>query len=169
MLFDSWMGLGRVALAALLGYAALIVMLRLSGKRTLAKLNAYDFVITVALGSTLATLVTSRSTPVAEGVFALGMLILLQYAIAWSQVRLPGVQRWIKSEPALLLYRGTMNNDVMRRERVSEEEVTAAIRNAGGTDVNGTLAVVLETDGSLVAICPSTEGNEAMKSIRQFS
>ncbi|HUH13323.1 MAG TPA: hypothetical protein VMK65_09445, partial [Longimicrobiales bacterium] len=55
MFFDSWTGLGRVLLVGALAYAALILILRISGKRTLTKLNAFDLVVTVALGSTLAT------------------------------------------------------------------------------------------------------------------
>ena len=55
MLFDSWAGLGRTLLVGPLAYVALVLLLRISGKRTLTKLNAFDLVVTVALGSTLAT------------------------------------------------------------------------------------------------------------------
>ena len=61
MFFESWFGIVRVALIGVCAYAALVVMLRVSGKRTLSKMNAFDFVVTVALGSTLAT-VLSRKT-----------------------------------------------------------------------------------------------------------
>ena len=83
MLFDSWAGLGRVLLVGTLAYVALVLLLRISGKRTLSKLNAFDLVVTVALGSTLATVLLSKSVALAEGVLALGLLILLQYVIAW--------------------------------------------------------------------------------------
>jgi uncharacterized membrane protein YcaP (DUF421 family) len=56
MWFDSWSDLGRVLGVGTAAYLSLVVVLRVSGKRTLAKLNAFDFVVTVALGSTLATL-----------------------------------------------------------------------------------------------------------------
>jgi uncharacterized membrane protein YcaP (DUF421 family) len=60
MLFDSWARLGRALLVATLTYAALVLLLRISGKRTLTKLNAFDPVVTVALGSTLATVLLSN-------------------------------------------------------------------------------------------------------------
>ena len=81
MLFDSWTGLGRVVLVGALAYVALVLLLRISGKRTLSKLNAFDLVVTVALGSTLATVLLSKSVALAEGVLALGLLIFLQYAV----------------------------------------------------------------------------------------
>ena len=73
MFYDGWMGLVRVVVAGTCAYAALVLLLRISGKRTLAKLNAFDFVVTVALGSTLATVVLSSSVALAEGVVALAL------------------------------------------------------------------------------------------------
>ena len=85
--FDSWTSLGQTALHPLMAYAALILFLRTSGQRTLAKLNAFDLVVTVALGSTLASIVTSDRLPLANGVLALAMLIALQYVVAWATLR----------------------------------------------------------------------------------
>ena len=47
MFFNNWAGLGRVALISILAYMALILLLRVSGKRTLSKMNAFDLVVTV--------------------------------------------------------------------------------------------------------------------------
>ncbi|MDP9398666.1 MAG: hypothetical protein M3P96_13010 [Actinomycetota bacterium] len=55
MLYDGWHGPVRVLVVGGLAYLALVALLRISGKRTLAKLNAFDLILTVALGSTLAT------------------------------------------------------------------------------------------------------------------
>ena len=61
MLFDDWGSLGRVLLVGTAAYVSLVAILRISGKRMLTKFNAFDFVVTVALGSTLATvLLVSR-------------------------------------------------------------------------------------------------------------
>lgn len=64
ILFQSWSGLGRVTIVGLTAYLALVLMLRVSGKRSLAKLNAFDLVVTVALGSTLATTLLSKDSRV---------------------------------------------------------------------------------------------------------
>ncbi len=101
MFFDGWTGLVRVAVVGTCAYGALVVLLRISGKRTLAKLNAFDFVVTVALGSTLATVLLSSSVALAEGVLALALLVALQYAVAWASNRSTTVERLVKSEPDL--------------------------------------------------------------------
>ncbi len=78
MFFDSWQGIGRVIVVGTLAYAALITILRISGKRTLTKMNAFDLVVTMALGSTLATIVLSKDVALAEGVVAFALLAALQ-------------------------------------------------------------------------------------------
>lgn len=149
MFFDGWTGLLRVAVIAPLAYFALIAVLRVSGKRTLSKLNAFDFVVTVALGSTLATVLLSKSVALAEGVLALVLLVVLQYVIAWLSVRSERFQTLVKAEPALVCHRGRLLENAMRRERLTREEVLAAIRASGIESLDKVGAVVLETDGTI--------------------
>ena len=148
MFYDGWEGVLRVVLVGAAAYASLLAMLRVSGKRTLAKLNAFDFVVTVALGSTLATVLLSSDVALAEGVTAMAVLVLLQYAVAWASVRSRTVERLVKSEPTLL-YRGDFLPAAMRRARVTADELRQAARAQGRADLGAVSAIVLETDGSL--------------------
>jgi len=147
--FDSWTSLGRVLLVGTIAYVALVAMLRVSGKRTLSKMNAFDLIVTVALGSTLATVLLSRSVPLLDGITALGLLIGLQYVITWASIRSERFQHLIKAEPTMVLSQGTPLPDALRRQRVTMEEVHAAIRGAGHDGIDRSISVVLETDGSL--------------------
>ncbi len=156
MFFQSWAGLGRTALAALQAYAALVVMLRVSGKRTLSKMNAFDLIVTVALGSTLATVILSKDIALAEGLTAFATLIALQFVITWLSVRSPKIAQFVKAEPTLLLHQGEFLRAAMKRERVVETEMRAAIRSQGVAAVEQVYAVVLETDGSFTVI-PQTD------------
>ncbi|MFO7664442.1 MAG: DUF421 domain-containing protein [Chloroflexota bacterium] len=146
--FISWAGVLRVVVVSVLAYLGMVFLLRISGKRTLTKLNAFDLVITVALGSTLASIILSKEVPLVEGITAFFMLIALQFVITWLSVRSATVRRLVKAEPTLLLYKGEMLLDTMKRERVTEEEVLAAVRGGGVADVEDVEAVILETDGS---------------------
>lgn len=150
--FDGCAGLLRVVVVGTAAYAALIVLLRGSGKRTLSKMNAFDFVVTVALGSTLATMLHSGDTALAEGVTALALQIFLQYAITFASVRSPRVTGWVKGEPTLLARDGQHLPDAMRRARVTAEEIDAALRERGLSRLDEAQAVVPETDGTLSVI-----------------
>jgi uncharacterized membrane protein YcaP (DUF421 family) len=142
----------RVLVVGLLGYVALIALLRLTGKRTLSKMNAFDFIVTVALGSTLAATLLNKSVPLANGVTAVGVLILVQYAVAWMCARTKVADRIFKSQPRVILWQGNFLPDILIRERLSEGEVLAAIRLAGHASYGDVHAVVLETTGSLSVI-----------------
>ena len=148
MFWDGWDDLLRVAVVGTAGYLALIALVRVSGKRTLAKLNAFDFVVTVALGSTLATVLLSSTVSLAEGALAMALLVGLQYAVAWTSVRSGPVRRVVRSEPTLVVHRGRLLPDAMRRERVTEAEVLQVVRQQGRTALSEVAALVLETDGS---------------------
>ena len=152
MFFDNWFGLLRVVVVGTLAYTALVVLLRTSGKRTLAKLNAFDLVVTVALGSTLATVLLTKSVALLEGLAAFALLAGLQYVVAWLSIHSRRFSDFVKSEPTLLLHAGCFLDDAMRLQRVTRAEVLAAIRGAGAADPTQVLAVVLETDGSLSVV-----------------
>lgn len=67
MFFDNGFGLLRAVVVGILAYGGLLLFLRASGKRTLAKMNAFDLVVTVALGSTLATVLLTEDVALLEG------------------------------------------------------------------------------------------------------
>lgn len=152
MLFDDWQGLWRTLFVGVLAYTSLVVVLRASGKRTLTKLNAFDLVVTVALGSTLATILLSADVALAEGVLAMAVLVGMQFAITWTSVRWTRFRDWVASEPSLLVHDGRLLHDAMRRERVSEAEVMQVLRNEGLEDASAAVSVVLESDGSFSVI-----------------
>ena len=152
ILFGGWPALARTALVGVLAYAALVVMLRLSGKRTLSKFNAFDFIVTVALGSTLATVLLSQQVALAQGVAAFGLLLALQFAITWLSVRSARVRGLVKGEPTLLFYRGEFLDAALRLERVTREEALSAARDQGIAALADAEAVVLETDGTITVV-----------------
>lgn len=150
--FNGWAGPARTAIVGVMAYAMLIVFLRLSGKRTLSKMNAFDFIVTVALGSVLATILLSKDVTVLQGGVALALLIVLQYAVTWTSVRIGWVRKLVTGEPTLLLFEGQLLAEAMRRTRVTEDEVSTAVRAAGLRDYSAVHAVVLETDASFSVI-----------------
>ena len=152
MFFESWAGLGRILVIGLLAYVGMVLILRISGKRTLSKMNAFDLIVTVALGSSLATVILSKDVPLFEGLLAFGLLIGLQYVVAWSAARSHRVRQIIKAEPALIFYRGSFLDQVLRRERLSRGEVIAAMREQGIGTLEEVDAVVLETAGELSVV-----------------
>ena len=152
--FDNPAGIIRTLVVGVLAYLALVVILRVSGKRTLSKFNAFDLVVTVALGSTLATVLLSRDVPLLDGIFAFVVLVTMQYLVTTSSLRWRMVARITKSEPRALVYRGVVLNEALRAERMLEDELRAALRAAGFAQFQDVGLAVLETDGTVSAVGP---------------
>lgn len=169
LLFKDWESLAVIGACALLSYITLFVFIRISGKRTLAKLNAFDFVVTVSLGSTLSSMILGKVT-LAEGALALLIIIGLQYLLAWSTKKSETLEKVINSTPMLLFYNGNFLEDAMEKELITKEEIYAAIREYRLQNVNDVHAVVLELNGDLAVIRKSVvDGRDSLNGLHPQS
>lgn len=135
-----------------LAYVWLIAVLRVTGKRTLAQLNAFDFIVTVALGSTLATVALSSTVAWTEGALALALLAALQFVAAWVSLRVAWMRSALTSEPTLLVHDGRVIEGALQSERITRQSLYQAVLSAGVGGLDRVGAVVLETNGTLSVV-----------------
>ncbi|WP_224997289.1 DUF421 domain-containing protein [Cesiribacter sp. SM1] len=159
--WNGWEPLLRTIVVGTLTYFSIIFILRMSGKRTLASMNAFDFVITVALGSAYGRILTAKQVSVAEAVTTFLLLAVLQFIVS----KLENKSRWfyqlVTSQPTLLYYRGQFIEKAMRKQRVREDSLLGAVRKKKFSSLNEVEAIVLETDGSISVIKKSSETNQS--------
>ncbi|RBW67809.1 DUF421 domain-containing protein [Bacillus taeanensis] len=169
MFFNGWSGIERILILGSSSYIALIVFLRLFGKRTLSKMNAFDLVVTVATGSILSIILLDKKVPLAEGITALLLLIILQYIIAWLSSRFQKVDTIVKSNPRLLYYNSRFLKDAMKKERITEMDILQAVRKYGYSSLEEVKLIVLEADGAISVLntVPKKEDN-AVKNIKDY-
>lgn len=168
--FENWDGVLRVATTTVLAYILVVILLRISGKRTLAKMNAFDFIVTIALGSIVGSVILNKTIPLIEGLTAIGLLVLLQYIITFITVRNKTFKTFITSNPTLLLYDGQLINSALKKERISTEEVNKSIREAGHSSLEDIFAVIIESTGDITVISKSDKSQKvsAMSDIKNF-
>lgn len=150
--FDSWESLIRTLIVTVFAYLSVIFILRMTGKRTLSKMNAFDFLVTIALGSSLATVALNKNVALADGILLFLLLVVLQYFITWLSVRVKFVKNMITASPTLLVYKGKIIDKALKRERITIEELYLAARGQGISKIEDIDAVVLETTGVLTVI-----------------
>lgn len=150
--FNNWQSILETFLLGLLAYIALIIIVRISGKRTLAQMREFDFIVTVALGSTLATIFLSKDVTLADGIVGLSVLISLQYLLAYFSTRSTKFSRLLSSEPTLVFYKGSFLQTALRKERVTEDEVRSVLRSKGVTSIELVEAVVMEANGQFTVV-----------------
>ena len=157
--FQSGPGLLRTVVAAVFAYASMILVLRIAGKHALSKLHVFDYVVTVALGSTLASILLSEDVALAEGLVAVVMLVKMRWVVAKSAVSFEPWRKFIRSDPVILLAHEKLDAEKMLSERVTEVEVDIAIRMRGFGDRGMIAYVVLEADGSMSVISKDLVGD----------
>ncbi|WP_082892807.1 DUF421 domain-containing protein [Rossellomorea aquimaris] len=160
MFFGTWYGIYRIIVVGVLAYLSLVVLLRISGKRTLSKMNAFDLVVTVGIGSVLGIILLNKKVPLLEGITAYLVLIVMQYVVAWLSVRSHLIDRLVKSSPTLLFYRDDYIREMMKKERIAEMEVLQAVRDAGYGSLKDVNMVILEADGGMSVIGKEKEDDE---------
>lgn len=159
MFFNGWEEVTRVVIIGVATYVALVFLLRITGNRTLSKMNSFDLVVTVAFGSTLSSVLIDDSITLAVGIVAIALLIFLQFVVTWLSVRSRSISRLVKTQPTLLLKDGRFLQDALKKTRVTENEIRSSIRRHGYGGVELVHAVTMETDGSLSVIAQSNRGS----------
>lgn len=139
----------RIVITLLVIYPGLIFLLRVTGKRSLTKLNMFDFVITVAIGSVLASVIITESISILEGLLALALLLGAQYVVSWTSTRWSFMENLVKANPTIVFEEEDFLEDKMKEVRVTKAEVLAEIRQQGFVCLDDVYAVILETNGNM--------------------
>jgi uncharacterized membrane protein YcaP (DUF421 family) len=150
--YDGTDGIVRILLAAPIMYLAIILFIRLAGKRSTSQMNNFDWIVTVALGSITGSGIILKSVTVSEALLATAILLATQWLLTSGILRFDWMAHLVKAEPRLLVHRGQYVHSAMRAERVTETEVMSAIRARGLTDVRDAQWVILETDATFSVI-----------------
>lgn len=154
LFFESWFELFRVAVTAVIAYVLCIALVSLFGKRSAAKMNIFDWMVTVAMGSILGSAVLLKDVVILEVALALFMLLLLQYLFTLWSVKSTTFKHFMNKSPTLLFYDGKFIRRNLVKERVTDDEVRTCIRAHGFTSEEAVLAVVLEPSGE-VSVLPA--------------
>ena len=159
--FNGWEPILRTMVSGFCTYLTMVIILRISGKRTLSQMTPFDMVIPFTLGPILASTVLLSNVTIFQGLFAFGFLILLHKIMALFSVRFSQVRRLVEPEPTLLLHQGVLLKDAMHKEHVTEVEILKALRTHGLSSIKEADAVILEGDGSYNVIRRSLVENPA--------
>ena len=126
MLFDGWASIGRIVFLAAASYLLLIVALRIAGAQALGKMSAYDLVITITLGSIIATIPLGTGVTLADGVAVIVTYLGLQRLVRRVLKASPHWQRIAKNPSRVVVWDGVPQEDQLRVVDVTVDEVGAA-------------------------------------------
>ena len=152
LFWDGWEPVVHSVVMVLCGFVALVVILRVSGPRTMAKMTPLDFIVAVTIGSAFGRTLTATTVPLAQTVIVLVLLVAVQWLFAAARARSPRVRALLDNPPVLLYYEGRIQDRTLRSHRLLEEDIHTAVRQSGKGSLADVAAVILHQDGSLGTI-----------------
>jgi len=127
-----------------------VLVVRIVGLRAFSKMTAFDFVVTVAIGSLLAGAGQASSWPTfLQATVAIASLLGVQYVVARIRGASDAIEEIIQNTPVLLMENGTVLHAALAATRVAEDDLIAKLREANVLDLSQVRAVVLETTGDI--------------------
>lgn len=142
-------------------YLAILVGLRLAGKRELGQMTVFDFVV-LLIANAVQNAMVGPDTSLIGGLLAAGVLLILNGLLARVRLRWPRLRGALEGTPTLLVLHGKLIAEHLRREGLDEEMVQAALREHGVGEIAEAEMVVLEIDGS-ISVVPKTGQTQRIK------
>lgn len=156
-LFASGEIIGKAILSILAIFTIVIVITRISGLRTFAKMSSFDFASTIAIGSILASIVLNSSQSITKGAIALGGIILFQSVFSYCKRNFEWFNNLFTNKPMLLMDKGEFILNNLRKTNVDAKDVYAKLREANVKDKSEVLAVILESTGDISVLHKSKD------------
>ncbi|TMP18929.1 YetF domain-containing protein [Pseudoalteromonas sp. S2893] len=166
MFFESWSEIARIVTTTLIIYPFLILATHLLGKRSFAKMNNFDWIITVAAGSILGSAILLKDVVIVEVLVAVSLLLFLQYLLTWISAHFSMFDKVVKTSPQLVFFDGEYIEAAMKDTRLTSTEVEASVRKAGFGDLSTVMAVVFEADGELSIVPKSKNYDQLIVKLR---
>jgi uncharacterized membrane protein YcaP (DUF421 family) len=145
----SWDSLRLVLISTVVIYIVLMLYTRLAGLRSFSKMSSFDFAVTIAIGSTVASVILTREPPLLLGLVGLGLLYALQITVAMLRYRCSALRSLVDNSPLLLMQGDRFLEANMRKAKITRADLMAKLREANVLNLSQVRAVVMESTGDI--------------------
>ncbi len=140
---------GELVLRAIIVYAFLLVILRVTGKRQVGQLSPFDLVLLLVLSNAVQNAMNGGDNSVVAGIISAGTLVILNYLVSVATYKSKKIEALVEGKPEVLVHNGKVFADVMERQRLTHHELNSALRSAGCACVDEVHFAILENDGQI--------------------
>jgi uncharacterized membrane protein YcaP (DUF421 family) len=151
-IFTSWQTVFMALISTIGIYIVLIVFTRISGLRSFSKMSSFDFAITVAIGSVLASTILFRPPSLVHATVAMGSLFGIQMLVAYFRGNSAIMRKLVDNEPLLLMKNTEIIEENLKRAKVTHSDLRAKLREANVTKMTQVQAVVMESTGDIAVL-----------------
>lgn len=153
--FPLWQFVVRGAIV----YIAVLVLIRLGGKRQIGQMGTGEFVAILLISNAVQNSMNGGDNSITGGLTLAAVIIVLSVAVAYVTYRSKKVENLIQGRPTLLIHNGQLLHDNLAREFLSTHELMALLRRQGVHNVKEVATAILESDGYISLVKTSEIGN----------
>lgn len=145
----DFLALGEVLLRAVLSLIILFLMTKLMGRKQVAQLTPFDYIIGISIGSIAAEFAVNRDTPILDGIVGLVVYSLAAVLISILTDKSLAMRRFFTEKPLLLIQHGKINDRELRKSKMDLNDLLSQCRVAGAFSIDEIEHAVLEPNGQL--------------------
>jgi uncharacterized membrane protein YcaP (DUF421 family) len=134
---------------AIVVYGFLIAILRLTGKRQVGQLAPFDLVLLLVLSNAVQNSMNGGDNSLVGGMISACALIATNYAVGYATFRSKRLARLIEGTPQVIVHNGHVYRDIMKKEKLTQDELDAALRQAGCASIEQVHFAILENNGQI--------------------
>lgn len=158
--------LAEVVARTVVVYVALLVGLRLAGKRELGQMTTFDLVVILVIANAVQNAMVGANVSLTAGLVAAATLLVANALLLRLGLRSTLLRERLRGSPTLLVHDGELLTDHLRREGVDEQEVMQALREHGVDELRAVRSAVLEVDGTISVIAADAHSTRTRHRIR---
>ncbi len=133
-------------------YIVVLIVMRLMGKREIGQLQPFELVISIMIADLAVTPISNSGIPITTGIMPILGLLVMNLLISIGNMKSIKVREFISGKPSILIYRGKINEKVMRKERFTINELQERLRDKDVLNLGDVEYAILETGGQINVI-----------------
>ncbi len=151
-LVGEWRTVGFVAVSTLLVYVSAVTGMRMSERRTLAEMSAFDFVVAVALGAVVGRTATTAAPSYIQGLTAIATLVVVHRLVGWARIRSNRFRQTLDRPSVIVVDHGQVIGQAMRRAHLTDADLHAVLRQHRVARLDEIEVLVMEANGRFSVI-----------------
>jgi uncharacterized membrane protein YcaP (DUF421 family) len=142
----------ELVVRAIVVYAFLLGLLRITGKRQIGQLAPFDLVLLLVLSNAVQNSINAGDNSLVGGLVSAATLVVLNYGVSYATFKSKRLEALVEGRPHIVIHHGQVFEDVMQRAKLTHHELSAALRRAGCSCAAEVQTAILENNGSISVV-----------------
>jgi uncharacterized membrane protein YcaP (DUF421 family) len=148
-------------------YSAVLILIRMSGKRQVGQMGIHELVALLLISNAVQNSMNGGDNSITGGMILAGTLVAMAFLLSFFTYRSRKFEAFVQGKPRLLIHRGKLLKENLRKELLSYRELKTVLRRQGIHDLAEVEEAVLESDG-FVCVIRKAEMNAVMEEMEAF-